>query len=46
MEKNIKNAYLIPEAVHSDHCPVALELMSLVIRQFLKPRQYKHKCHR
>ena len=24
--KNIKNAYLIPKAVHSDHCPVALEL--------------------
>ena len=26
LEKNIKNAYLIPDAVHSDHCPVALEL--------------------
>jgi exodeoxyribonuclease-3 len=26
LEKNIENAYLIPEAVHSDHCPVALEL--------------------
>jgi exonuclease III len=26
LEKNIKNAYLIPQAVHSDHCPVALEL--------------------
>ena len=25
--KNIKNAYLIPKAVHSDHCPVALEIM-------------------
>ena len=27
LEKNIKNAYLIPKAVHSDHCPVALEIM-------------------
>ena len=26
LEKNIKNAYLIPQAVHSDHCPVAVEL--------------------
>ena len=26
LEKNIKNAYLIPKAVHSDHCPVTLEL--------------------
>ena len=26
LEKNIKNACLIPKAVHSDHCPVTLEL--------------------
>ena len=26
LRKNIKNAYLIPNAVHSDHCPVGLKL--------------------
>jgi len=26
LEKQAKKAYILPEAVHSDHCPVALEI--------------------
>ena len=26
LKKNIKSAYLLPDAKHSDHCPVGVEL--------------------